>query len=127
MSDRELLELAARAAGYVTVQYHQPARGNGQLSAAWAGPWMEVRKPEAPLGECRWNPLTNSGDALCLAVKLSIDVMGQCYLEDGTPCRSVVFPINGDFDGLSEPEGEDPVAATRRAIVRAAAEIGRSA
>ncbi len=78
-TDRELLELAAKAV-------------NG-------GAWHPLTH-DTPNGV--WNPLTDDGDALRLAVKLRIEV------EAGW----MVF-------------SEDPYAATRRAIVRAAAEIGR--
>lgn len=53
MNDQELLDLAAKAAGYEPIRYHVAQRGSGQLSAAWAGDWLEVKKPEAPLGNCR--------------------------------------------------------------------------
>jgi hypothetical protein len=86
MTDRELLELAAKAAGELTPSwYGNDAYFDGVLS--------------------RWNPLTDDGDALRLAVKIK-----------WVPSRVEVV-------GLSM--NEDPYAATRRAIVRAAAEIGR--
>ena len=88
MSDRELLELAAKAAGL-------------SLSRCDDAVWCDER--EDFFG---WNPLTDGGDALRLAVKLG-DRDGQ-----------VTFLIDTKHDG-------DPYAATRRAIVRAAAEIGR--
>jgi hypothetical protein len=114
-SDRELLELAAKVAGYEPVRYHAPAHGSGSLSAAWAGPWLEVGKPEAPLGNCRWNPLTNDGDALRLAVKLGIPFEVDYGVKEAI--------VRGRF-GIDI--GSDPYAATRRAIVRAAAEIGKA-
>lgn len=60
-----------------------------------------------------WSPLTDDGDALRLAVKLDmiVDVSGNCGVIAVWP--DVVEAINGD-----------PYAATRRAIVRAAAAIG---
>jgi hypothetical protein len=59
-----------------------------------------------------WNPLTDDGDALRLAVKLDL---------------IVTIGAARDCDGrLSLDNSDDPYAATRRAIVRAAAEIGRS-
>lgn len=58
-----------------------------------------------------WNPLIDDGDALRLAVQLEIELSF----------------INGDThaDGQSEG-GPDKQANTRRAIVRAAAAIGRA-
>jgi hypothetical protein len=64
-----------------------------------------------------WNPLDDDGDALRLAVKLK---MAIGYLSCGN-CE--VVSLNGDVRVYAG--GTDPYAATRRAIVRAAAEIGR--
>lgn len=62
-----------------------------------------------------WNPLTDDGDALRLAVKLSMMVR--------------IYPKQVDVIGfgvsVEERTNDDPYAATRRAIVRAAAEIGK--
>ena len=95
-TDRELLEYAAKAA----------VRGS-----QW---WMESVWNGA---DREWNPLTDDGDALRLAVTCKIDVVQFSLL------------VRADVDGLPdvrEPYNGDPYAATRRAIVRAAAEIGRS-
>ena len=91
MSDRELLELAAKAAGIDVRWYQGDCLRVADKCNGFAG---------------KWNPLTDDGDALRLAVKLG-DRDGQ-----------VTFLIDTKHDG-------DPYAATRRAIVRAAAEIGR--
>ena len=64
-----------------------------------------------------WNPLTDDGDALRLAVKLKLDVISD--REDD--CCSVWTYGNPD---VNVKYGNDPYAATRRAIVRAAAAIG---
>ena len=100
-NDRELLELAAKASGELTPDWY----GN---NAYFDG----VLK--------RWNPLTDDGDALRLAVKLELEI---CFnnQEEGT---TVWCPAIGDW--LPEKHGDDPCAATRRAIVRAAAEIGKT-
>ena len=96
MSDRELLELAAKAAGEV------------------AGDW--IGNPDYFNGVLkRWNPLTDDGDALRLAVKLRLTVFEA----------SVLTP-DGDAVNVFPGEAPDRYAATRRAIVRAAAEIGRN-
>lgn len=106
MSDRELLELAAKAA-------ELPECG-------WMGPAFMYVKDNTFTD---WNPLTDDGDALRLAVKLGLTVQVGAnvfvYSDpdfcDSTPCIEVCEII-----------GIDPYAATRRAIVRAAAEIGKS-
>ena len=89
MSDRELLELAAKAAGYVLQETEDGYECNFDDSRIW-------------------NPITDDGDALRLAVKLNIDA--------GKPGMRLRIEWHS---------WEDPYAATRRAIVRAAAEIGR--
>jgi len=95
MSDRELLELAAKAAGYT-------------LREQYAG-----YPPIAEELNAAWNPLTDDGDALRLAVKLGLLKGHPALLHE---FASTVFPGGAP---------QDPYAATRRAIVRAAAEIGR--
>ena len=90
MTDREYLEMAAKAAGYVLGKHTQKD---------WAFTY----------GGVEWNPITDDGDALRLAVKLNIDA-GKPGMRLRIDWRS----------------WDDPYAATRRAIVRAAAEIGRS-
>ena len=89
MSDKELLELAAKAAGYscrirTTKIGIEKFYVNGHV----------------------WNPLTDDGDALRLAVNLDIDV-AKVQIK------------------FWDKHSINPYAATRRAIVHAAAEIGK--
>lgn len=102
MTNRELLEFAAKAAGLE----NEPCL-NG---------WEE----RYPLG---WNPLTDDGDAFRLAIKLNIRFV--LFPETIVKSRGVAWVYNGANCSLWEPEGIDPFAATRKAIVRAAAEIGK--
>lgn len=102
MTDRELLELAAKAAG---------------IDAWWSEPFgfMLLRTD----GNRKWSPLDNDGDALRLAVKLRLMV--------GHSQARAIAKLGTGFDdpGFAEAHGDDPTAATRRAIVLAAAEIGK--
>lgn len=98
MTDRELLELAAKAAGVPMLEY---AHG-GIISKYPSG------RP--------WNPLTDDGDALRLAVRIGMVV-------NTTEGISTAFV--GRHTCVVEPHGRDPDVATRRAITRAAAEIGK--
>lgn len=110
MNDRELLELAAKAAGlpYTSANYADP----GELE----GGWGMVKS----IGDF-WNPLENDGDALRLAVKLGV------YLSIDLHNRIIFCNEEDYFYDESKFGGRcDPYAATRRAIVRAAAEIGRN-
>jgi hypothetical protein len=106
LTDRELLERAAKAAGFSEAKW-QDLRG-----------WGEVRYGLSEAiwnGEDYWNPLTDDGDALRLAVKLNFDV-------DVCKETSTVWAGAGKGECLMEL-GQDPYSATRRAIVRAAASL----
>ena len=95
-TDRELLEMAAKAARY------QYAKHGGYIVV------------DGIPGN--WNPLTDDGDALRLAVKLEIELW---FGNGGLNAAGMSMDIEEDY-------GEDPAAATRRAIVRAAAAIGKA-
>ena len=86
MTDKELLELAAKAA--------------------------EIEWDEFTL-DC-WNPLLSNGDALRLAVKLEM-LLDLCGDETAAYCQ----------EWCREKKENDAYATTRRAIVRAAAEVGK--
>lgn len=107
MNDRELLELAAKAAGYEAWD--------------WLGKDGLLNVYDANGRHDCWNPLTDDGDAFRLAVKLHLNIFigrqGTCVNDGEMPLRN--FPI------AIEHHGDDAYAATRRAIVRAAAQIGR--
>ena len=110
MTDRQLLEQAAKAAGIEIAQWSNiQAGGFIAKGSAYLDSWGDERIPRD-----FWNPLTNDGDALRLAVKLGINLE--------------LHNINlyGAHKGSIECECEgEPYAATRRAIVLAAAEIGK--
>lgn len=101
-TDRELLELAAKAAGIKIVSH------------TTYGPFVGgVHDGEI------WNPLTDDGDALRLAVKLQITVfqLGATRLCEDVTGAYLSDEVDAEGDGL---------AATRRAIVRAAVDIGQN-
>ncbi|MDP5677818.1 hypothetical protein P3815_25065 [Pseudomonas aeruginosa] len=110
MNDRTLLELAARAAGYKLIWSYDN-------HCCWIN---EMRHDL----DVTWNPLTDDGDALRLAVQLDItigpehpDVVGKSLCRASWNNRNMSLGEFGDGDKPS---------AYRRAIVRAAAEIGKS-
>lgn len=118
MTDRELLELAAKAAG---IEHH----GYCTVGFLFVGDGEKGRYD-------RWNPLVNDHDALRLAVKLNLDILQDpmdghsnsvevCANDHEAPYSEE----SGFMCWSSEERSDDPYAATRRAIVRAAAEIGR--
>lgn len=117
MTDRELLEAAAKAAGIEGAYFHSDNPMHQGIYQA--------------RGEYYWNPLYSDSEALRLAVKLRIVVnLAACEC-----CAVVDWPDNEDGNEIMVRFGEDypdreaadALDATRRAIVRAAAEIWRAA
>lgn len=124
MTDKELLELAAKAAGI----YVLDPTGDDDLWADGARKCTDEYGCEQvePQGfrvlSGIWNPLTDDSDALRLAVKLRI-VINHIEVKPATFCYcDYRDPVTED---VVEDHGDDPYAATRRAIVRIAAEIGK--
>ena len=121
-TDRELLELAAKAAGYsINEEYSKPY-------------YPENCKPDAEKPSLLiwnvgvWNPLTDDGDALRLAVKLGISISfsHSTGLDVPYPTILEVGAFAGWCPTYTESNAEDWASATRRAIVRAAAELARA-
>lgn len=118
MTDRELLELAAKAAGYTFLKYHN--------EHGLSGPWAEINKPAPESCTSRWNPIVNDGDALRLAVKLSLSVFTGGF-GSAAVTGWIVNGENAEVINIQERyDDNDALSATRRAIVRAAAEIGKA-
>lgn len=105
MTDREMLELAARAAG---IEY-----GIDRIDSGLSITGADGRHIYFP----KWNPLDDDGDVLRLAVSVGIDI----NFNDQIGSRVAA-------NGLAEKfvDHVSATAATRRAIVRAAAEIGKA-
>lgn len=117
MTDRELLELAATAAG---------------MKARWfkVKKWRQYPTCKILCGHNDvfgthhskpWNPLTDDGDALRLATDLDLNVFhaaGACYAMPSDDDGSIEICV-------SYRDAGDKHTATRLAITRAAAEIGR--
>jgi hypothetical protein len=126
-TDSELLQFAAKAAGFDEVlPYRWMEKTFDDLWCRRAKQWF------------RWNPLTDDGDAFRLAVKLGLKVSSYVYFSDKcqlSATATAAMPSGSSW--IDQPIGRfpeyteshvkhDPYAATRRAIVRAAAEIGRT-
>lgn len=116
MNDRELLELAAKAAGY-SVRWHDNWKCFVHTEA------HNITQPPTIAGNRHvWTPLDDDGDALRLAAQLRLDVTFYNGFQE-------VHAEASNGDGLNPAEekyGASVAAATRRAIVRAAANIGQS-
>ncbi|WP_230396950.1 hypothetical protein [Pseudomonas asiatica] len=113
MTDHELLELAAKAAG--------------------KGPILSIEGGQVILGPCSslriWSPLDDDGDALRLAVQLGMSLRlaqfeewTQVFVDD--LYSRAAKPVT-EHAGRTQ-KGQTIEQATRRAIVRAAAEIGKA-
>jgi hypothetical protein len=123
MTDRELLEKAARAAGLSVVGL---ADDMVSFPGRFAG-GLIVRNERG--GDSLWNSLTDDGDALRLAVKLGLHAKQFPILDPGFgPPLGMIEVWRVDDDDPLHVEflrsGDDRLAATRRAIVRAAAALG---
>lgn len=137
-TDKELLELAAKAAGvFLTPE---------QFAKECPSPWDEDWEPWYNTGcnsmigmqtcynyegelsgwtQYEWNPLTDDGDALRLACDLGLRVYPIARTSTGAACSAVG---SASSERLSEvcDQSIDVRTATRRAIVRAAAAIGET-
>lgn len=104
-TDRELLELAAKAQGIIPKEF---AGSDAFMDGVLA----------------RWRPLDDDGDALRLAVLCNLTI---CTDGTGTVSACQEFDRKNVFATQSVQEcGGCKLSATRRAIVRAAAAIGES-
>lgn len=106
MTDRELLELAAKAAGINIFDWTPGGHPTTDVSC-----------------DGIWNPLTDDGDALRLAVQLNLDIRFDSH------DAGIAVIVAGAWDDA--PEGAHEIferngaRAARRAITRAAAAIGK--
>ncbi len=109
-NDRELLEKAAKAAGIDL----QPDPYSGLM-------W--VREKSGDRSGPVWNPLADDGDALRLAVKMGLQV--DCMRRHGTFVGygpTMGHSLQRQREAGENVDGKEcPYAATRRAVVRAAA------
>jgi len=106
-TDRELLELAATAAGVGLISWTNMYDACDEIGGRFI---------TQPRGE-PWNPLEDDGDALRLAVKTGepFVVRSRC-----------VTTMGGLVENYDPAVSGDDLRATRRAIVRAAAAIGKA-
>jgi len=109
--DVDLLRLAAKAAG-ITIDF----------PCGMYDPMLVVKDE---FGNYRWwNPIIDDGDALRLACDLGLRVYPVARTPTGAACSAVGSATNELLAEVADMS-LDTQTATRRAIVRAAAEIGR--
>lgn len=107
MTDLELLELAAKAAGFKRWSFE-----------SWPD-YLNVYYGNDDIDE-EWNPLYEDADAIRLAIQLRMDI------RTGTQNNCVTVGWGSGIRYVEEVFEKDPMSAVRRAIVRAAAEIGKA-
>ena len=106
MTDREMLELAAKAA-----RYQVSGDGEGGFTVT------------SGRGACRyWMPIENDGDAMRLAVDLNMSIEIDSF--NGDTIVMVNDAVCSPLVIINQKHLGNPCKATRRAIVRAAAQIG---
>lgn len=117
-ADKELLEMAAKTVE-IELDWDIPPNARNP----WRMTGVKGAEDYGPV--CEWNPLTDDGDAFRLAVNLSI----LCYVgethDNGKIAVATLMYHTPHFEAL-EDANTDQYAAIRRAIVRAAAEIGKT-
>lgn len=117
MTDRELLELAAKAAGYWLRSEREPDFDDGKV-------WISDQDIDGVKYYPNWSvfdPLIDDGDALRLAIDARVNIE---FADDEDDAPIV---IAGDrYNQVQECLAPDFKAKTRLAIVRAAAEIGKA-
>lgn len=115
--DKTLLEMAARAAGYglPSADDHDEI---GRQYEYHLGLWVKH-----PWGWGWFRPHIDDGQSLRLAVKLHLSV--EIWAGSSRHNQGVTI-VDHDEGSVEFPHDSDPYAATRRAIVRAAAEIGKA-
>ena len=117
MSDNELIELAAQAVGI---------KGEWVRDTAFIQDRYSFNVPynnHGMMTSVEWNPLREDSDAMRLAINLGMNLMIlPANLKYGFCTIGIGF--NNEIT-ISENYNQGPYKAVRRAIVRAAAEIGR--
>ena len=107
MTDQELLELAAKAAG-IDFDGHSFIKRDRYSAAVW-------------------EPLHDDGDALRLAVKLGMTIatgVVSCRVKQRKDAIEELYPVDPNNNHV--PSLETAMPAVRRAIVNVAAEIGKN-
>ena len=107
MTDRELLEFAAKAAGLRVVDSSHPV--------------TLYIDTDGCKGGVAWNPLTDDGDALRLVSFLKLHILWASHADFVLVCNDA---SEAQKVLIKEKVVYDRQAAIRRAIVRAAAKLG---
>ena len=116
MNDKELLELAAKAAGLTNLVYCPAWRCMAEFDIDKQGGYFKW--------DTYWNPLVRDSDALQLGILTRLDIKHGITPTGAKSC--IVSCEQGFSKEFEEVEGQDPLITIRRAIVQVAAEIGKA-
>jgi hypothetical protein len=106
VEDLELLTLAARAI-------------DAQVEVVEGEDWLNLHFADGSI-QYAWNPILISDDMLDLSLRLHLQIKPNGY--DTLVCGDG----NTWMGSVAEAHGDDPKSAARRAVTRAAAEIGKA-
>ena len=116
MTDKELLELAAKAAGLTNLTYCPAWKCMAEFDIDKQGGYFKW--------DTYWNPLVRDSDALQLGILCKLNI------KHGTSPSGAKNGLISCEQGFSEEFtdvlGQDPLITIRRAIVQVAAEIGKA-
>ena len=115
MNDKELLELAAKAAGLTNLIYCPAWKCMAEYDEHDGGFYK---------WDTYWNPLVRDSEALQLGILLRLNI--KHGVTPSGDKNSLVSCEQGFSAEFKEVLGHDPVIAIRRAIVQVAAEIGKA-
>ena len=125
MNDRELLEMAAKAywAEELDDMSFRWCENEGCILYIHA----ENQDHNGADRELRWDPLNENGDTFDLAVNLEIGFMSKINRDKSERHVSIaITPYCVSQKRIIEKHNGDKMAASRRAVTLAAAEIGKS-
>lgn len=127
---RTLIKGAAEAAGYGVITFSNGLDDDGYDDKLWSYTWRTV---DGKL--VNWNPHTNAGDALLLAITLDISLELNASIEtdfyegiggEYSPgCEAWIVMRDATTIKAQEVYGTDKSAATYLAILRVAYEISK--
>ena len=114
MTDKEILELAAKAAGLTNLIYCPAWKCMAEYDEHDGGFYK---------WETYWNPLARDSDALQLGILTRLNIKHGIT---STGAKGGLISCEQGFSKEFEEVGQDPFIAIRRAIVQVAAEIGKA-
>ena len=115
MTDKELLELAAKAAGLTNLIYCPAWKCMAEFDIDKQGGYFKW--------DTYWNPLKDDNAALQLGILTRLSIKHGIT---STGAKGGLISCEQGFSKEFEEVGQDPLIAIRRAIVQVAAEIGKA-